>query len=541
MWSYTTFQGGNTLKKLILAILVLGTTAFAQDVVKARLVDSNGKFRGYRGIRDLSLCGQNIGPVQLSEGPVLSATTMHLECLSDSGELFKGGQFQMRTGPEEFPGAEVRTLINQGPVQNRIDLSIVGDGYTESEKEKFFEDAQKITDDLFGQDTFATYRALFNVHAVFVPSRTSGIGDGSPKDTALGLYRHATTRQAVMCGKESAADRAARLAPDVDYPILVGNDAFYGGLGGQFAITTSAPLNITTVLRHELGHNFGRVGEEYDGGQVYSGANFDSSATNISWSHFIQGGRAQVYKMDLIHYSAPWRDITRADFEQSFTIGAESRVLFDFSSLGFDTKEDVQVYVDEVLTDYDGSYNYDRNFYLVEKRLAKGAHKIRFHRVATDNNNIISKLAIYTVPDSFPIGTDVIGAFATYNYNGTMVGYRPTDRTCLMKDMKSHHFCGVCLENMWRNFLQEVSLIDGITVANRVVTMKVAPIGMERLKIQWFDSTGKVREDLNDKLEWTASSSDLGTWTAKVRFVSSEVIDPYQDQYVVHSKVVRVN
>ena len=518
-----------------------GSTAIGSEVFKAQLVDSDGVVRGYRGIRDMSLCGESLGPVQLAEGPLLSTKTMSLRCLSTGVEVFRGGRNQFQTDAEEFPGAEVRTLINQGPVQNRIDLTIVGDGYTEEQKEKFFEDAQKIADDLFGQDTFATYLGLFNVHAVFVPSETSGIGDGSPKNTALGLYRHATTRQAVLCGKETTARRAAGLAPDVDYPILLGNDAYYGGLGGEFAITTSAPLNITTVLRHELGHNFGRVGEEYDGGQVYEGANFDPTPNDISWKHHIEGGRAQIYKMDLLHYSAPWKDITKADLEQSFNLSAESRVLIDFSSLGFDTKEDVQVYVDNNLTPFDGKFNYDRNFYLIEVKLAKGSHKLRFHRAASDSNNIISKIAIYMVPENFPIGTMQVGAFATYNYTGTMVGYRPTDRVCLMKDMQSHHFCSVCMENMWSNFLKEVNLVDAITVDKREVKLSVIPVGISRLQIRWYDANGKLREGLNDKLEWTASASDLGNWKVMVRFVSSEIIDPNQDRYTVHRKEFRIN
>ena len=42
----------------------------------------------------------------------------------------------------EWEGAEVRTLIAQGPTENRIDLTIVGDGYTEEEKARFFSDAR---------------------------------------------------------------------------------------------------------------------------------------------------------------------------------------------------------------------------------------------------------------------------------------------------------------------------------------------------------------------------------------------------------------
>lgn len=42
-----------------------------------------------------------------------------------------------------------------------------------------------------------------------------------------------------------------------DYPSLIGNDNYYGGLGGEFVISTKSNRTGTVVLRHEMGHNFG--------------------------------------------------------------------------------------------------------------------------------------------------------------------------------------------------------------------------------------------------------------------------------------------
>ncbi|MBI4925605.1 MAG: hypothetical protein HY843_06740, partial [Bdellovibrio sp.] len=76
--------------------------------------------------------------------------------------------------PELQRESEVRTLVLQGPTKNRINLTILGDGYTTNEKQKFFDDAQRITDDLFKAKTFSSYLPLFNVFAVFLPSQDSG-------------------------------------------------------------------------------------------------------------------------------------------------------------------------------------------------------------------------------------------------------------------------------------------------------------------------------------------------------------------------------
>ena len=54
------------------------------------------------------------------------------------------------------------------------------------------------------------------------------------------------------------------------------------------------------------------------------------------------------------------------------------------------------------------------------------------------------------------------GDFATFDEFGSKVGYRPTHESCLMRDMLSQQFCSVDRENMWHQFLNHISLIDGV-------------------------------------------------------------------------------
>lgn len=49
-----------------------------------------------------------------------------------------------------------------------------------------------------------------------------------------------------------------------DYPSIIGNDDYYGGLGGEFVISTKSNRTGTVVLRHEMGHNFVDVGEVWN-------------------------------------------------------------------------------------------------------------------------------------------------------------------------------------------------------------------------------------------------------------------------------------
>lgn len=524
----------------LMALTTLLFSVTQAQVYKAQLRTSSGQFVGFRQIRDLKLCGTRVGPSIIAE-----TVDVRGERLQQEGKFPKGEQVWFVCVNDKrlnswvtqpWPGSEVRTLVEQGPFKNRIDLTIVGDGYTTQEKDKFFQDADAIVKDLFGDQTFATYRALFNVHAVYVPSQESGLGDGRPKRTALGLYRHPAIRQAVMASNDLMIHRALGLAPDTDYPILVANDRYYGGLGGAYAITTSAPLNRTTVLRHELGHNFGRVGEEYDGGQVYDGANFSYSA-NVPWAYFSKTSVMGTYEAQLLSYEAPWKNLKTGPYEVEIQFPkGHDFVEIDFSSLGFETEKDGVLRVDGKFVPFKGEYNYDRNFYLVRLPMTQGSHKISFEEGVSDTDNILSKVAIYAKRNDFPSDTDRIGAFATYDESGSRVGYRPTDRVCLMKDMKSHHFCSICTENMWRNFLREVHLIDEVRIQGDSVELATLPLGQSRLRVEWFNPSGKRREDLSNRLSWKRGPKDAGKWKVFVKFVSAEVQEPTSDAWTVHSK-----
>src|SRR5262245_55774043 len=105
---------------LLLVTLSFLNLANAQETIKANVVDESGQVVGQRTIRDLSLCGSDLGPKFLAEGPIGPTGRLKLDCTSHIDA------FQDRP---DWPGSEVVTLVAQGPTKNRIDLVIVGDGY----------------------------------------------------------------------------------------------------------------------------------------------------------------------------------------------------------------------------------------------------------------------------------------------------------------------------------------------------------------------------------------------------------------------------
>lgn len=453
----------------------------------------------------------------------------------------------------EWEGSEVRTLIHQGPTENRIDLTIVGDGYTEAEKAKFFSDARRLTDDMFVGQTFASYLPLFNVHAVYVPSNESGLTDTERKDTALSLYRSPRgSKRGVMPGDRRAIERALDLAPDTDYPILVANDDFYGGLGGRYAITTRSHNSGTMVLRHELGHNFGRVGEEYDGGQVYSGANHSRSA-NVPWGHWIDG-EGQVHEAESLATGYPWENLSKGPINMDFRVpeGDEKgpkQIGIDVSSVGWEGAQDVEILVDGEPQKYEGVYTEDRSFFRLKdaKSLPAGNHKLTIREKNADGNNVVAAVRINAYPADYDFSKDKIGGFATFNSRGQHVGYRPTHESCLMRNMRSTEFCSVDKENMWHQFLNRVDLIDEVKVTpikgrdgNLEKVISVETPDLKGLNIRWFaeeksEEDGSVKEVRLDHLQgqsqWIAhDGEDAGKYRVEVSFATDEV-RKYSDKF----------
>jgi IgA Peptidase M64 len=88
-------------------------------------------------------------------------------------------------------GAAVTTVLNNGDPANRVDLAILGDGYTAAEMSRYAAQAQQLVQALFAQEPFLEYQRYFNVHRIDVVSAESGADhpEWTPpalKNTALG-------------------------------------------------------------------------------------------------------------------------------------------------------------------------------------------------------------------------------------------------------------------------------------------------------------------------------------------------------------------
>ncbi|MFO7828232.1 MAG: peptidase M64 N-terminal domain-containing protein, partial [Bacteroidales bacterium] len=86
---------------------------------------------------------------------------------------------------------EVVTIHESGSPNEKLDLVLLGDGYTEEEMDKFIADAQRLTKSLLDAEPYKSRKNDINVWAVKTPSQESGISRPHPgvfKRTALSSH-----------------------------------------------------------------------------------------------------------------------------------------------------------------------------------------------------------------------------------------------------------------------------------------------------------------------------------------------------------------
>jgi hypothetical protein len=454
---------------------------------------------------------------------------------------------------------DARTLIRNGPSSSRIDLVFLGDGYTLAEKWKFFSDILTLVREMFGPSAFASYLPIFNVHAVFRPSEESGVGRGKPKKTAYGLYRLGETLRSILPTNYKAARESAAAAPDCDYPIIIANDPYYGGSGGEFAISTSSATSGTAVLRHELGHTIGKVGEEYDGG-VYFGANFSPTLAVLPWTRWLTNPSAlRPEPMADLYIGWPWHKLANGPFRADFlSPGGYSRRTIFYSVSGFGNPADsLTIDLDGISLPFTPPGHSDRVFNGVslEGGFSPGSHTIRFAEGHADGDNWLCSLNIYEYGWDFHAEEGYIGAYPVFSTPDRLEGFRPTNESCLLRNMNYPLFCPVCRENLWLKMLEKISLIDDVDVvygpSSKIsVTLNVPWLGQfrpaaeaingERLEIRWFQEGAEVIS-LRGKTVWAGSSHDsAGAWRVEVRFIIPEVRSDPAD-VLLHRYLFRIS
>lgn len=167
-----------------------------------------------------------------------------------------------------FAHADVLEIEINGPPEQVVDVTILGDGYTDDEAQKFAEDAKRFSRVLLGTSPFSELRRKFAVRAIRAPSADSGPDEprrGGYSQTGLSTTFNTfdSARYLTTVRSRDLRDLAAR-AP-YDTLVIMVNTSRYGGGGifGLYSIFVSDNEFDEYIMVHEFGHGFAGLGDEY--------------------------------------------------------------------------------------------------------------------------------------------------------------------------------------------------------------------------------------------------------------------------------------
>lgn len=207
----------------------------------------------------------------------------------------------------------VDTILKSGPINKRINVVILGDGYTAPQIPQFLTDASSVSNYLLTMSPFDNYQNYFNVFAIKCVSPQSGVTHpgtatdvAEPASPVMTVNNYFDTQfdnfniHRLIYSNNSAAVYGVLAAhfPAYDQIIILGNSTEYGGAGGAFAVS-SLHSAAKEIVVHEMGHSFADLSDEYWAGISYAGeaANMtaNSNTTTVKWAPWLGISSTGVY------------------------------------------------------------------------------------------------------------------------------------------------------------------------------------------------------------------------------------------------------
>jgi hypothetical protein len=157
-------------------------------------------------------------------------------------------------------------IHKSGDPATKVDLLLLGDGYTARERSKFVADARRLVAVLFATSPFKEHASDFNVWGLCPPATASGIArpsTGIYRDS-LSTYDAFGSERYVLAFDNRALRKVAQFAP-YEFIEILANGRTYGG-GGIFNLYSTVAVDnafANYVFVHEFGHHFAGLADEY--------------------------------------------------------------------------------------------------------------------------------------------------------------------------------------------------------------------------------------------------------------------------------------
>jgi IgA Peptidase M64/Peptidase M64 N-terminus len=157
-------------------------------------------------------------------------------------------------------------IQKMGDPATKVDLLLLGDGYTAREQKKFEADARRLINVLFATSPFKEHRSDFNVWGLCPAAIESGISRPS-----TGIYRDSIStydafgsERYILAFDNQRLRKTAQFAP-YEFIEILANGRTYGG-GGIFNLYSTVAVDnafANYVFVHEFGHHFAGLADEY--------------------------------------------------------------------------------------------------------------------------------------------------------------------------------------------------------------------------------------------------------------------------------------
>lgn len=194
---------------------------------------------------------------------------------------------------------------NNGDPASKVDLLLLGDGYTADQQDAFLEKARELTEELFATSPFMERRSDFNVWALAPPAQQSGVSrpsTGLYRDSPAGATYDAFRSERYVLTENNRDWRRIASSVPYDFVEILTNSDTYGG-GGIYGLFSTAAANsewASYLFIHEFAHHFAGLADEYYTSSVaYEAPSeivepFEPNVTallepdNFKWKHLVE-------------------------------------------------------------------------------------------------------------------------------------------------------------------------------------------------------------------------------------------------------------
>ena len=163
---------------------------------------------------------------------------------------------------------KVDIILENGPAQEKLDIVILGDGYSFKEMDKFRKDAKRLSSVLMNTEPFKSQSKNINIRAVETPGEQSGVSKphyGVYKRSPLSVSYSSFDSERYALTYDNKKVRDVASAVPYEFMVILINEKNYGG-GGIYNLYTTVCVDnkfSEYIMVHEMGHHMAALADEY--------------------------------------------------------------------------------------------------------------------------------------------------------------------------------------------------------------------------------------------------------------------------------------